>query len=133
MKKIGLFASVLTLLLSNVVIAAEKGEWDATLTSVKGKVMVDLGDGFAIKPEGTRLDNGNRVFAMDDSVAVISYENGCDHKVEGTEIVTVGDACGVVAWEGTMRPNPSAALVGGLGGLGLIGIDNGKSDKPASP
>ena len=105
---------------------------DAKLTSLTGEGMLDTGDGFKPVSAPADLDKGNRLLVQDNGVGIVEYENGCEHKVEGAEIVTIGDSCKAgIGW----LPSTTALTTIGVGGAALIIIDqdSGGSDDPASP
>ena len=105
---------------------------DAKLTSLTGEGMLDTGDGFKPVSAPAELDKGNRLLVKEKSVGIVEYENGCTHKVEGAEIVVVGETCKAgIGW----LPATTALTGIAVGGGSLLIMDANTSDsvRPASP
>ena len=127
MKKLGFSSLVSLLLISGGVLAA-----DAKLTSLTGSGMIDTGDGFKPLSAPADLDKGNRVLVNDDSVGTIEYENGCVQKVEGAEIVVVGESCKAgIGWLPTTTAVTAIAI--GAGSMIIMDQSDSNSRQPVSP
>ena len=127
MKRLGLSSLLVSLLLTGSVLAA-----DAKLTSLTGSGMIDTGDGFKPLSAPADLDKGNRVLVNDNSVGTIEYENGCVQKVEGAEIVVVGESCKAgIGW----LPTTTAvtAIATGVGSMIIMDQSDSNSRQPVSP
>jgi len=130
MKKVSSIAVAALMMVSGVALAA-----DATLGNIEGSVLVNAGQDYQAATSGMGLEDGNRVMVMENSTAVVRYENGCEQTIEGSVIYTVdGEACktGVVA--GAVFGNMTMTEAITMGGIviGVILIE-GNNDNPVSP
>ena len=119
-------------LLSLFIITGSALAADAKLTSLTGKGMLDTGDGFKPVSAPAELDKGNRLLVKEKSVGIVEYENGCTHKVEGAEIIVVGETCKAgIGW----LPATTALTAVAVGGGSLLIMDANSSDsvRPVSP
>ncbi len=70
----------------------------AQLSDVKGKVLVNLGEGFVAASAATVLTPGAQIMVGEDSAAVISYlGSDCKVEVSPASITTVAEAAPCVA------------------------------------
>ncbi len=109
----------------------------AKLVGVKGKVLVNRGNGYELGTEGMDLKPGDTVITNPGGEAQVVYEDGVTAGVQPGNVVTVGDlgaGAGAVVAESSL--GTGALVVGGLAVAGLVGVVVGVSnskDKPASP
>lgn len=61
----------------------------AVINKVDGKVMADKGKGFVSSPVGTLLKEGNRVVALDQSVAEIVFFDCCRTALKSNNLITI--------------------------------------------
>ncbi len=133
MRVVAWCAIALTLLTNTAVNAA-------TLSSIKGDILVNRGNGYQLQIGATELKPGDLVVANSGAGALIFYPDGCEVPVQPGDIVAVKDASPCATTDAGsnntgLTPNAlmtGAAIVGG--GFGVIQLlkDN-KKDKPASP
>jgi len=67
--------------------AQDEPEQVATLTEVKGTVMVDKGKGFVTSKVNTVLNEGDRVIALDASSAEIKFKDDCRRRLKANNLI----------------------------------------------
>lgn len=124
-------------LFSGSALAAED-EYSSTLTDMKGNVLVNAGQEYKKALIEQRLKDDYLVLVKEGEWFEISYDNGCDEKVEGPEIYTVNEgACGAILLP--VGIGATTATVGvWAGGLVLCGAlcetgGGDGNDRPVSP
>jgi len=86
------------------------------LADVDGSILVNRGEEFVAGGNGEVLMKGSRVMAMEDSSAVLKYDDGCDVKVEPGTVVTLSDGSPCAGWLLTVESvAPSGLAVGATG------------------
>jgi hypothetical protein len=117
-KSLILAASVV--LTSTAVVAAPA----AQLTGSTGKVLVDVGAGFAPVEGVVDLKAGDKVFVGEESGAVISYLNGCSVSVNAASVATVAGKApcgkGQTAAVANQLITPVADIDAGCTGVGAF-------------
>jgi hypothetical protein len=129
----------ITLALANVVTVAQAGapttancdlDWTgqgATIVKRGGEVMASQSDYVPAKV-GMRVENGGRVMTLDDSFAIVGYDDGCWYEMGANELLTIEDVspcCAVPvvapppvaaapAIPGWVAPAAIAAVIGGI-------------------
>ena len=84
-----LLLAITLALLSSTANAQAQADPVASASVVTGRVQVNQGEKFLPMRPGQQLKAGDRVMAMDDSQATISFADGCTLVVEEQTIVTV--------------------------------------------
>ena len=69
------------------------------LSIIKGEVMVNQGESYAIAQDGMELNPGDQLMVMDDGQASIEFADGCLYNVNGNEVLRINtqSACAVNA------------------------------------
>ncbi len=62
----------------------------ATVVSVKGRVLINHGDGFRQATSGTQANAGDRLMAEERASAKLLYSGGCQVKIVPGQLVSVG-------------------------------------------
>ena len=144
------FVPVVALSLISSVSVADGG---GVLASTVGEVMLDAGKGFSAVKSGAEVKAGDRIVALKDSSAVISFGGRCSLSLSSNSLVTVAssDPCAseVVAVNRKSDANSVAAigesdsdsklaflLAGGaaVGGVIIAASNSNDNDnKPLSP
>src|SRR5690242_10563991 len=62
----------------------------ATVDSIKGRVLLDRGDGFQVLTASTTADAGAKIMAGPGGSAKVLYADGCAIEVRPGAVVTVG-------------------------------------------
>jgi hypothetical protein len=91
--------------------AAQQPQPAATLTQIRGDVLVDTGEGFAPVSEDIPLELGDRVMVTDAGRAILSYGEGCSFPLQSPSMTTVEETACAASTQGG----------GGNGGL-LLGV-----------
>ena len=69
-----------------------RDNFNATLTAVQGEILIFQGEKYVPAETNMRIRNGDRILAMRNSSAVISYDHGCLQNVEEFSVLDV-DGC----------------------------------------
>lgn len=91
MKTVLRFAALAAFLATGICFAQTPAPVDATLTKVKGSVLVNHGEMFVDAVTGTTLKANDRVMAMDGASAYIRFFEGCEQVVPAGTVVVVSD------------------------------------------
>ena len=69
------------------------------LSIIKGEVLVNQGESYAIAQEGMELNPGDQLMVMDGGQASIEFADGCLYNVNGNEVLRINtqSACAVNA------------------------------------
>jgi hypothetical protein len=101
----------------------------ASLTSIKGGVMVNQGKQFVPGQSGQGVVAGDRIMVMQDGGAVLRFADGCDVTLEAGSVVTVPEvstcAGGQLNASRLANNAPAGATGGGawiIAGVGAIGV-----------
>ena len=116
----------------------------ATLTGVKGSVMVNPGSGFYAAVDPTNLKPGDVVMVKPGGTAQLTYPDGCVVPLETGAVFTVGETSPCAgqagqgqgaAWFDTGTLVIGTVIVAGLGAIFLGAVSGSSSDggRPASP
>ena len=109
--------------------------WAASISDIKGEVLVNQGDGLKVVTQPMILNTGDTVIANPGGSAKVICDSGAQIVVEPGKIVTVAD-CDLAAAGGAGAFGEAGYLLGGVaiaGGVALaIGLSS-DSDGPASP
>jgi len=70
--------------LSGAAIAA-----DATLTSIKGNVLVSQGENYQSARDGFKVTTGNRIMVMEGASVTLSYSDGCVDNFKGGKVLQI--------------------------------------------
>jgi len=95
------FVAVLTTVfgLSGVATAADstKVSINATLTNIKGNVLVSQGENYKSARDGLKVSTGNRLMVMEGASVTLSYLDGCVDKFKGAKILQIAEnsSCGI--------------------------------------
>lgn len=76
----------------------------ATIVKLGGEVMVSQSP-YVSAAVGMRVEHGGRVMTLDDSFAVVGYDDGCWHEMGANDLLTIDDVSPCCA------PTPTAAAV----------------------
>lgn len=108
-------------------LAQEAPATQSSLVEIEGTVYVNTGEKFELAPAGTRLRMGDQVMAMDESGALIKYDDGCDYRVKAGTIVTLADrspcAGGMLA---SQPASPGSVALGGGAPAATTGLSGGE-------
>ncbi len=121
------FASLLFLGASNLVLAADEPAQVATLHKAEGTVMVDQGKGFASSKASAKLNEGDRVITLDGSGAEIVFNDGCKTELKANNLIVIalnpGCKAAIVAVNGAAAAGTGAvAATGASAPLSFAGI-----------
>ncbi len=126
MERVTLRLTGLALCLALVSVAhgqAEAPKSSATLSDVNGSVLVNRGEQFVQGTEGDVLASGDRVMAMDNSGALLKYDDGCDVRVEPGTVVTLSEGSPCAGWALAIEQAAPVGMAVGAGGTaGAVGV-----------
>jgi len=83
----------------------------ATIVKLGGEVMASQSD-YVYATVGMRIKNGGRVMTLDDSFAVVGYDDGCWYEMGSNELLTIEDVSPCCAVPVVVPPPPVAAATG---------------------
>ena len=99
----------------------------ATLTEIKGNVLVNQGEEFRPATKGMRLNPGDRIMVQDDSAARLKFDDECPYPIGENKIVTVPEKSNCAGGEPLVQelePTGGAAPGGATGtsnrGVGIM-------------
>lgn len=117
-------AGGLALLLSTAVLAqAQAPTSSASLADIEGSVLVNRGEQFVAGSDGDVLAKGDRVMAMEESTALLKYDDGCDVRVEPATVVTLSDGSPCAGWILAVESvAPSGLAIGATSAAASTGI-----------
>jgi len=93
----------------------------ASLADVAGSVLVNRGEQFVAGADGDVLGAGDRVMAMEGSVAVLRFDDGCDVTVESGTVVTLDEGSPCAGWMlATEAVAPGGLAVGAGAGTAAV-------------
>ena len=121
-----ILAAASVLILSSI---GSAGPLEAQLSSIRGNVLVDRGNGFAPISGVTQLVVGNRVLVSGEGTAVLTYGPGCSVPLAPDSLTTfTGTESCVIGTQGTSGNKTNLMLLGSVGGaLGATGFAIGSS------
>lgn len=94
----------------------------AVLVDLQGSILVNEGEQFLAATEGLPLSSGDRVMALENSTALLRYEDGCDVKVEPETVVTLTEGSPCAGWLLAVEPvAPAGVALGGAGAAATAG------------
>jgi len=114
----------------------------ATIVKLGGEVMVSQSP-FVSATRGMRVENGGRVMVLDESFAVVAYDDGCWHEMGPNSMLTIEDvspccapppvaaAAPVPEAAGVFPVWPIPAAIGAIAG-GVVWANNRDDDTPPS-
>jgi hypothetical protein len=82
-------------------IAAEREV--ASIARVTGNAMVNKGAQYVTGTEGMALSIGDRVMSLDETTAVIQFEDGCRYTMEENEMITIPSRSPCVLTKGSAK------------------------------
>jgi len=85
----------------------------ATIVKLGGQVMVSQSD-YVDAVVGMRVENGGRVMTLDNSFAVVAYDDGCWHEMAANEMLTIEDVSPCCGGPVVIPPPPVAAAAAGI-------------------
>ena len=96
----------------------------ATLSEIKGRVLVNQGDEFKPATKGMQLRPGDRIMVQDDSSASLTYNDECRSQIEENKIYTVPDRSSCAGGTPLVQElNPAGGnAIGGASGTGNGGV-----------
>jgi hypothetical protein len=97
----------------------------ATVVKINGEGLVSRAqDPYVRATVGMRVENGGRVFALENSTVIVAFDDGCWHAVEENEMVTIEDVspcCALLAPVAAPPPAvPATAAAAGIPPVPLI-------------
>ena len=111
----------------------------ATIVKLGGQVMVSQSP-YVDATIGMRVENGGRVMTLDNSFAVVSYDDGCWHEMAANELLTIEDVSPCCGGPVVIPPPPVAEAAGiplwpFLAGAAVIGgviwaLNDDDDDRP---
>jgi hypothetical protein len=113
----------------------------ATIVKLGGEVMASQSD-YVYATVGMRIKNGGRVMTLDDSFAVVGYDDGCWYEMGSNELLTIEDVspcCAVPVVPpppvAAAAPVPGwvapAAIAAAIGGIILLNDDDDEDRVPS--
>lgn len=124
MRAIAISAAIALAMVSGVGHAqSDAPKASAIVIEMSGSVMVNTGEQFVAVPDGTAVNVGDRVMALDDSGALLRYSDGCDVKVAAGTVVTLNEGSPCAGWVLAVDPASSAGIALGstAGTAGTVG------------